>query len=86
MSVSTRRAVVQGDGPYYLRDDDPRREGTHPPGTVDWAEHSEAWGAYAKRYGREQDADRIHARGGFSYLELADLLGRSPATWKSRER
>ena len=53
-----------------------------PPGTVSWAEHVEAWEAYAKRHGDQQGAERIAERAGFSYCELVTLLGREPTTWK----
>lgn len=53
-----------------------------PPGTVSWAEHLEAWGAYAKRYGDSQSAERMAERHGFSYCELVTFLGREPSTWK----
>ncbi len=51
------------------------------PGTIDWTEHERAWAIYAARYGRDQSAQRIHARGGFSYGELVTFLGYEPKTW-----
>lgn len=50
-------------------------------GTISWDEHERAWAEYAKRYGREQSAERINQRGGFCYAELCELLGCPPATW-----
>jgi 5'(3')-deoxyribonucleotidase len=52
------------------------------PGTITWTEHEEAWRAYAKRYGKQQDAEDIARRHGFDYPELKWLLGRTPATWR----
>ena len=40
-----------------------------------------AWSAYAAQFGRNQSAERIHERGGFSYLELTEFLGHAPETW-----
>lgn len=68
-----RRARVQGD----VADG-------HVSGTVEWWEHEAAWGDYAKRFGTQQSAQRIHERGGFSYAELADHLGHAPTTWEAR--
>jgi len=59
-----------------------RGERQLPDGTVSWAEHVEIWEAYAKRYGREQTAERMAERGGFGYFEAADLLGHEPRTWE----
>ena len=53
-----------------------------PPGTVSWTEHCEAWEAYAKRHGRDQSAERMAERHGFSYCELVMFLGREPSTWE----
>jgi len=50
---------------------------------VEWAEHVEAWEAYAKRYGRDQSAERIAERTGFGYRELTTFLGHEPRTWRS---
>jgi hypothetical protein len=82
-----RRAPVQKEscgsytrGPYACKlhpADDPR----HHRGTIAWAEHVEAWDDYAKRYGKDQTAERLAERGGFSYSELVDHLGRPPTTW-----
>lgn len=52
-----------------------------PRGTIAWAEHIEAYGHYAAKYGRSQSAERIAERGGFSYRELVSLLGHTPTTW-----
>ena len=69
-----RRAPVQADT-YGTKNG-------HGPGTVAWAEHVEAWSAYAVRYGRDQSAERMAQRGGFSYGELTLYLGHEPKTWK----
>lgn len=84
--MSERRVPVQGDGPHHLHADHPARRWreTHPPGTIAWPEHVEAWEAYAKRYGRDQSAERMAERGGFSFLELRTFLGRDPQTWEAR--
>jgi len=74
--MSERRAPVQATG-FKIRDPKYR-----PPGTVGWAEHEEAWRAYAGRYGRQQSAERIAERGGFSRGELVTFLGREPSTFK----
>lgn len=71
---SARRAPVQAD---Y----DHRRY--RAPGSISWAEHIEAYEAYAKRYGQSPSANRIVVRGGFSYDELTDLLGHEPTTWRA---
>jgi len=52
-----------------------------PPGLIDWEEHEKAWEEYSKRFGNDQSAVRIAERGGFSYNELRELLGRHPTTW-----
>ena len=82
--MGERRAPVQGDGSYGLLPDDPRRKGSHVPGTVAWSEHLEAWNEYARRGHGSQSAERVAERCGFSYLELVDLLGHEPKTWEPR--
>lgn len=74
-----KRAVVQGSYHGHPRN----RTGAkgEGPGTIAWAEHELAWLDYARRYGNEQSAQRMHDRGGFSYAELVDHLGREPETW-----
>jgi hypothetical protein len=67
-----------------MHQDDPRRAGSHVPGTISRAEHDRAWQSYRERYGDGQSADRIAERGGFSYRELVTLLGREPETWEPR--
>lgn len=59
------------------------REGAKPYGSVDWSEHLEAWTVYNSRH-RGQSAERIAERGGFSYWEITELLGREPNTWEPR--
>lgn len=71
--ICGRRAVVQGSRAH--------RKGY---GTIAWAEHLEAFAAYASKYGHAQSAERIHERGGFGYGELVDFLGREPRTWQPR--
>lgn len=66
------RAPVQGDlGP----------DGT-PAGTISWGEHVLAWEAYARKYGKDQSAECIAERSGFSYEELVMFLGHEPKTWR----
>lgn len=69
-----KRAPVQGDYNRATR----RYENA---GSIAWAEHVEAWEDYARRYGRDQSAERIAERGGFGYAELVDHLKRVPTTW-----
>jgi hypothetical protein len=83
--TNEKRAPVQGDGPYCLREDDPRRKGARCPGSVAMWEHELAWQGYAKRFpgcARDQDAARVAERGGFGYDELTEYLGREPETWQ----
>jgi hypothetical protein len=54
------------------------------PGSIAWAEHLDAWSAYAAKFGSSQDADRIADRGGFGYGELCTFLGHEPKTWRPR--
>lgn len=58
------------------------REHGKPTGTVAWEEHEQAWEAYARKYGRDQSAMRIHERRGFCYGELVEFLGHEPKTWE----
>jgi hypothetical protein len=51
-------------------------------GTVSWEEHLEAFEDYARLYGRNQSAERIAERGGFSYFELVQHLHRFPDSWR----
>ncbi len=60
-------------------------ERDRPAGSILWWEHQDAWVEYARRYGGGQSAERIAERGGFGFLELAELLGREPETWERRE-
>ena len=81
----TRRAPVQQDRCGDLRDGHAHKPpGAMPAGTVSWDEHAEAWESYARRYGRQQSAERMAERGGFSYGELVMFLGRKPTTWEPR--
>ena len=75
---------VQGDGPWWLHTGHPAKRNTAPPGMIAWAEHLEAYEAYADRYGRAQSAERLVERGGFGYHELVELLGHKPTTWVKR--
>jgi hypothetical protein len=72
--ICGRRAPVQGD---HSR---PGKSG-HQPGTISWAEHELAWSAHALRHGRFEDAEKLAARGGFTYAELTTYLGKEPETW-----
>jgi len=85
--MSKRRIVVQGDGPWGLPPGHPALQGRicKPPGTISLEEHERAWQEYARRYGRIQSAERIAERGGFSWLELCDLLGGEPSTWRKQK-
>ena len=83
--ICGRRAPVQADSGACLPIGHPARPvDAHEPGTIAWAEHVEVWSAYAARYGRSQDAERIAERGGFSYGEIVMLIGRKPRTWAPR--
>lgn len=68
-----KRAPVQGN-----------RKLGKGPGTISWAEHLEAFNAYALKYGRDHSAERIAERAGFCYGELVTFLGREPRTWVPR--
>lgn len=61
------------------------REGGKPAGTIAWAEHLEAYEAYAALHGRRQTAERLEERGGFEWTELVELLGHEPDTWEPKE-
>jgi hypothetical protein len=76
--TSGLRAPVQGDHRM------PKGERGREPGWVAWSEHEAAWEDYARRYGKDQSAQRIADRGGFSYRELVDHLGHEPLTWRPR--
>jgi hypothetical protein len=78
VSDQERRAPVQGEG---YRTHEP---GYKPRGTIAWSEHLEVFEGYAKRYGRDQSAERIAERGGFGWNECVMFLGREPTTWRSR--
>jgi len=75
--ICGKRAPVQGDGGHP-------KDRKHGPGSIAWAEHLQAWSAYAARYGEGQSAERMAERGGFGYGELQELLGREPETWEPR--
>jgi hypothetical protein len=70
--TAERRAPMQGEHGRNKR----------PSGTITWSEHLEIYEVYAKRYGRDQSAERLAERGGFGWGECVMLLGREPATWK----
>jgi len=76
-----RRARTIGEGPYWAPVTD-WPTGTMTPGTIAWSEHEEIWRKYREKYGNDQDAERIAARGGFGYWEAAALLGYEPRTWR----
>lgn len=69
--ICGRRAPVQGDHGKRRR----------ASGTVTWAEHEEAYTAYAAQYGTRQSAERLAERAGFGYQEMTELLGHEPTTW-----
>lgn len=84
--ICGRRAPVQGDYEGYAahaRAEIAKRIGREPKGagTIAWSEHVLAWNDYARRYGRQQSAERMAERGGFGYGELIEHLGREPLTW-----
>ena len=81
--MSERRALMQGDGSWWLRPGDPRRAGSHPPGTIAWSEHLTIWKLYDKRYPGCQTAEEIAQRGGFGYEEAVSF-GHKPTTWEPR--
>jgi hypothetical protein len=70
--ICYRRAPVQADPRHGMG-----------PGTISWAEHVEAWAAYASKHGTSQSATRIAERQGFSYGEVVTFLGRDPMTWRA---
>jgi hypothetical protein len=71
-----KRAPVQGERRIAVG-----RSG-RVPGTVSWQEHLEAYEDYARLYGRDQSAERLADRGGFSYFELVQHLHRFPDSWR----
>lgn len=75
--ICGRRAPVQAE---YGKDRSRRK----PPGTVTWAEHLEAYAAYAAQYGTQQSPERMAERQGFGYWEMTTLLGHEPTTWTVR--
>lgn len=66
-----KRAPMQGE---YSQ---PRRAA----GTIAWAEHLEAYAAYAAQYGNGQSAERLAERGGFGWNEFVHFTGHEPTTW-----
>lgn len=54
------------------------------PGSIAWSEHLLVWSAYNARWHSTQSAERLAERGGFSYGEIVELLGREPTTWEPR--
>lgn len=90
--VCGKRAPVQGDSTFgvggFYREEAIKELGREPrgPGTISWEEHERAWCDYARRYGRQQSAERLAERGGFGYGELIDHLGREPETWRPAGR
>jgi len=53
-------------------------------GTITWREHCEVWAKYVLLYGVDQSAARLAERGGFSWAEADELLGKPLQTWKQR--
>ena len=70
-----QRAPVQGA--HYM----PKGAGREP-GTIAWVEHLAVFEPYAKRYGRDQSAERLAERGGFSWGEIVMFTGAPPKTWR----
>lgn len=82
-TVPERRARVQAcSGAYLPLSHSARPHDARPQGTVAWSEYLEAYAAYTILYGDDQSAERLHERGGFSFTELTQYLGRPPTTWK----
>jgi hypothetical protein len=57
-----------------------------PAGTIAWYEHQLAWEGYRKKYpssAAQQDALRIHERGGFGHVELLEFLGHPARTFQA---
>lgn len=81
-----RRAPVQGSGPYYTSPGNWMRKKypTKESGTIAWSEHLEVYEVYAKKYGKDQSAERLAERGGFGFFEAEMLLGRPLKTWQPR--
>lgn len=83
--ICDQRAPVQGEGyPGGKGHVDGRDLPLKGAGSIEWAEHLEAYAAYVARYGTGQSAERLAERGGFGYWELTDLLGHEPKTWLPR--
>lgn len=84
--MTRARAPVQGDSmwEFRLRGDIRRPEDAEamPPGTIEWAEHLEAFEPYVQKFGGGGSPERIAERAGFSYGELLMFLGHHPRTWK----
>ena len=85
--ICGRRAPVQKSAYVYQKNQDythaPRMQVGAPgavEGSITWEEHEKAWEDYGRRY-PGQSAQRMAERGGFSYNELVDHLGRPPETW-----
>mgnify|MGYP000901226671 FL=1 len=84
MTDTDDRVPVQGEGLYWLSDSDLKQRGlrAHKPGSVSRQEFIAAYDAYVVKYGRNQSADRLIERGGFSFFELIALLGHEPETFE----
>lgn len=81
-----RRAPCQAEGDHHLRVGRADRHPlAHPRGTISWEEFLEAYKAYSKRYGKDQSAETLAARGGFGYIEIIQFLGHESTTWKPLE-
>ena len=82
---------MQGDGPWELAKNAPDHPAVRQyrgrirrPGTITWEEHLSIYEKYAEKFGRDQSAERLAQRGGFSYEEAFELLGYEPQTWSPR--
>lgn len=85
-SRKPERVPTLGTGRWHLPTSHPARSAyAHPPGTIEWWEHEEAWKGYNRKFRTGQTAIGIANRGGFSWTELLEYLGHEPTTWRPRQ-
>lgn len=76
----SEKAQIQGEG---------RRNGSTPDdipdGFISWDEHNLAWGEFNRRDRSGLSANEIENMGGFSYRQVAELLGHNPVSWELRD-
>lgn len=72
----TRPFPIQQGGAH--RDPHTRAVSYPKPCTVPWWLAEVAYGAYVRRWGKEQTLERLAERGGCTREELLELLGRAP--------